>query len=138
MALDGNLSTVTILSSDLLGRMATLDRYKAKGQETWASQIAAGTEDALNEFRRARGLDPTRAKAEDDTAWTAILVCFTLAVIFGGIPGDPMREEERRWKDEAMSRLQTFMFRYDYNEDDELDDTPAEDAQRLREIRLIR
>lgn len=126
MAVDGNLTTLSITDADLLARVPTLTRLRDARQPDWSAQIAAGRSDALVAFRQRNVHDPERVVPLQSDAWKRILVFYTLAVIFQPLLGTEYAGEFDKWSEMAEESLARFQFQVDSDGSGTIDDTEME------------
>lgn len=139
MAIDGNITTITIDEADLEARFPQLDQYLATGQADWSGMIAAAVEEALEVFRRITGDDPEDVKTASDGQWRLVLIYTALKLVFEAQPGEAFRDREEHYALKASEMMNACVFLTDHDGDGEIDtENPAEAQQRANELVVLR
>ena len=118
-----NLTTVTVVDSDLLARIPSLDqRYLPPGAADFSPQIATGLEDALVRFESMTGRDPVWCLAVRAEAWKAIVVLSTLLVLLRASTDERSMQLAAGYETELATRFKLFRYQWDADQSGSIDD----------------
>lgn len=133
------LDDLSITAADLCAAYPKINDYLG-ARAAWTGQIAEGQRDAHRAFRSRRGHKPEFAVPEDADDWKSILADFTLVVIFRSFAPQPEWLDAARDREaKAYNSVAGLQYRYDFDEDADLDDGDFDEARQAgREIRLVR
>ena len=138
MPVTGNLTTLSADEADLTVKFTSLGQHLPTEDYTWDQQLTAGKEMALRKFREARDLDPLRAVAQNNEDWVSIIALYTLGIILSGNVQAELVGRGKLFFEDADVELGSFNFKYDHDDDGQIDSGTREEKQNLRSIELVR